>query len=75
MASKYPSGLIDASISEFEKNYAEHIVKKKEGKISKGEESYYKDIDQKYLETKQALEELKTAFPCLDELVTDLENG
>lgn len=75
MTSKYPSGLIDASISEFEKNYAEYLVKKKEGKISKEEESYYKDIDQKYLETKQALEELKTALPGLNELVTDLENG
>lgn len=74
-ASKYPSGLIDDFILKFEKSYAEYLVKKKEGKMDKGTENYYKGMDQKYLETKQALEELKTAFPGLDELVADLENG
>ncbi len=73
-ASKYPFGLIDDFILKFEKSYAEYLVKKKEGKMDKGAENYYKGIDQKYLETKQALEELKTAFPGLDELVADLEN-
>lgn len=71
----YPLDFIEAYISEFEKDYAEYLVKKKEGETSKEEEIYYKDIDQKYLETKQALEELKTALPGLNELVADLENG
>ncbi|MFA5339701.1 MAG: hypothetical protein WC317_06130 [Candidatus Omnitrophota bacterium] len=66
--------LMDEFISAVEKSHSEYELRKKEEKVTKEQEIYYKDIDRKYLETKKALEEFKTAFPRLNELIADLEN-
>lgn len=60
------------SIIDFEKHYNDYLKRKSEGQLEEFEEDYYKDLDEKYIETKKAIEKIKNILPNFDEIVDDL---
>lgn len=63
---------VEDYMADFERHYADYQKRKQEGTLGESDK-YYKDLDSKYQETKQALERLKPVLSIMNELIADLE--